>query len=120
MLRILLHIFITAGVLLLIAHYVPGIAIVSFGTALLVALLWGIVGVTVRPLLGLLTLPITILTLGLFSFILNALLFWILSMLVPGFVVSGFIPALEATLILSVVSLALHMLLKKPKHSLDN
>ncbi|MBY0293778.1 phage holin family protein [Patescibacteria group bacterium] len=118
--RILLHIFIIAGALLLIAQYVPGIAIVSFGTALLVALLWGIVGVTVRPILGLLTLPITILTLGLFSFILNALLFWLLSAFVPGFTVSGFIPALEATLILSVVSLVLHILLKKPKRSLEN
>jgi putative membrane protein len=109
-----------AGTLLLITHVVPGIVIASFGTALLVALLWGIIGVTVRPILGLLTLPITILTLGLFSFILNALLFWLLSILVPGFVVSGFIPALEATLILSIVSLALHMLFKKPKYHSEN
>lgn len=120
MLRVLLHIFITAGALLLIARYVPGIVIPGFGTALLVALLWGIVGVTIRPLLGLLTLPITIFTLGLFSFILNALLFWLLSMFVPGFVVNGFIPALQATLILSVLSMVLHMLLKKSKRSLEN
>ncbi len=120
MVRILIHIFAIAGTLLLITHFVPGIVIASFGTALLVALLWGIIGVTVRPILGLLTLPITILTLGLFSFILNALLFWLLSIFVPGFVVSGFIPALEATLILSVVSLVLHMLFKKPKYTAEN
>jgi putative membrane protein len=120
MIRILIHIALTAGALLLIAHFVPGIFITSFATALLVALLWGIVGVTVRPLLGLLTLPITILTLGLFSFILNALLFWLLSIFVPGFTVSGFIPALEATLILSVVSVLLHALFKKPAHHSEN
>lgn len=119
MLRILIHILVTAVALLLIAHYIPGIILINYKIALLVALLWGIIGVTVRPILGLLTLPITILTLGLFSFILNALLFWLLSMLVPGFMVNGFIPALEATLILSVVSMLLHVLFKPARH-LDN
>ncbi len=112
MLRALLYIVVTAGTLLLIAQYIPGIAVTSFGIALLVALLWGIVGITVRPILALFTLPINILTLGLFSFVLNALLFWLLSVFVPGFTVAGFIPALFATLILSFVSLVLHLLLK--------
>ena len=113
MLKILIKIFVTAGTLLLIAHYVPGIAVSSFGIALLAALWWGIMSVTVRPVLGLFTLPITILTLGLFAFILNALLFWLLAAFVPGFSVAGFVPALEGSLILSVVSMVLHVLLKK-------
>lgn len=118
--RILIQILVTAGTLLLIAHVVPGIVVTSFGTALLIALLWGIIGVTIRPLLGLLTLPITILTLGLFSLVLNALLFWLLSIFVSGFVVAGFIPALEATVILSLVSVLLHALIKKPAYHSKN
>lgn len=113
MIRLILKILITAGALLLIARFVPGIAIASFGTAVWIALLWGIMGVTVRPLLTLFTFPITILTLGLFSFILNALLFWLLAEFVQGFSVQGFIPALEASVLLSVVSMALHSAFKK-------
>jgi putative membrane protein len=112
MLKVILKILITAGALLLIARFVPGIAISGYATALWVALLWGIVGVTLRPLLGLLTLPITIMTLGLFSFILNALLLWLLAAFVPNFSVSGFLPALEASVLLSIVSMVLHTAFK--------
>jgi putative membrane protein len=112
MLKILIKILVIAGALLLIARYVPGIAIAGYGTAVWVALLWGIVGVTIRPLLGLLTLPITLMTLGLFSFILNALLFWLLAAFVPNFSVNGFIPALLASVLLSLVSTVLHTALK--------
>lgn len=115
MLRLILKVLITAGALLLIARFVPGIAIASFGTAVWVALLWGIIGVTLRPLLTLFTFPITILTLGLFSFILNALLFWLLAEFVQGFSVAGFIPALEGSVLLSVLSMVLHAALKKPQ-----
>lgn len=111
MLDILIRIFVTAGALLLIAEFVPGIAIASFGVALLVALLWGIISITLKPLLNLLALPINILTLGLFSFFINALLFWLLAAVVPGFGVAGFIPALEGSLILSLVSMVLHAVL---------
>lgn len=115
MLKILLRILITAGVLLLIAHFVPGIAIASFVTALWVALLWGIIGITIKPLLSLFTFPINILTLGLFSFIINALLFWLLAAFVPGFSISGFIPALEGSVILSILSMVLHAAFKSSR-----
>jgi putative membrane protein len=108
MVKLVLRVLATAAALLLIANNIPGLAISSFATALLVALLWGIVSLTIRPVLGILTLPINILTLGLFSFVLNAVLFWMLSFFVPGFVVSGFIPALEGSAILSVVVWVLH------------
>lgn len=108
MIKILLRVLVTAAALLLIARYIPGIAVASFTTALIVALLWGLMGLTIRPLLGLLTLPITLLTFGLFSFILNAILFWILAAFVPGFTVAGFVPALEGSVILMIVAWALH------------
>ncbi len=108
MLKILIRVLVTAAALLLIARYVPGIAVASFYTALIVAVLWGIISLTVKPILTILTLPITIITLGLFSFVLNALLFWILAAFVPGFSVAGFIPALEGSVILMVVAWALH------------
>ena len=108
MIKVLIHILGIAGALLLIAEFVPGIAIASFYTALVVALCWGVISLTVRPILGLLTLPINMLTLGLFSFVLNALLFWLLATLVPGFSVAGFIPALQGSVILLIVSWALH------------
>jgi putative membrane protein len=108
MIKILIRILITAGALLLIANFVPGIMVAGFWTALIVALLWGIIGVTIKPVLSLLTLPINLITLGLFSFVVNALLFWLLAAFVPGFSISGFIPALEGSVILSLVSMVLH------------
>ena len=108
MIKILIRILETAVALLFIANYIPGIAVASFTTAVIVALLWGIMGLTVRPVLGLLTLPINLITLGLFSFVLNAILFWLLAAFVPGFSVAGFVPALEGSVILMVVAWALH------------
>ena len=108
MIKILIRILATAVALLFIANYIPGIAVASFTTAVIVALLWGIMGLTVRPVLGLLTLPINLITLGLFSFVLNAILFWLLAAFVPGFSVAGFVPALEGSVILMVVAWALH------------
>ncbi|HVU79862.1 MAG TPA: phage holin family protein [Candidatus Paceibacterota bacterium] len=108
MMKILLRVLATAAAILLIANFVPGIAVADFTTALLAAVVWGIMGLTIRPLIGLLTLPINILTLGLFSFVLNALMFWLLAAFVPGFTVAGFIPALEGSVLLTIVAWALH------------
>ena len=106
--KALFYVFATTVTLLLISKYVPGILIESIYTALIVAVAWGIVGLTVRPILKILTLPINIITFGLFSFVLNALLFWLLSSFIPGFHVYGFLPALEGSFILSVVAWAVH------------
>ncbi len=110
--KALVYVFTTAVTLLLISQYVPGILVESFYTAVVVALIWGILGLTVRPVLKLLTLPINILTLGLFSFILNALLFWLLATFIKGFHVYGFIPALEGSVILAVVAWAVRAMFK--------
>lgn len=111
MFSIIAKIVLTALTVLAIANFVPGIEVTNFYTALIVAVVWGIITLIVRPVLFLLTLPITLLTFGLFSFILNALLFWLTSSLVAGFTVEGFIPALIGSLLLSLVSWAVNRVL---------
>jgi putative membrane protein len=112
MIRILVNVLVTAITLLLISQYVDGIVVSSFYTAVVVAIVWGILGLTVRPVLKLLTLPINIITFGLFSLVLNALLFWLLATFIKGFEVHGFVPALIGTVILSIVAWAMHAAFK--------
>lgn len=94
---------------------VPGITIASFKTALVIAAIWGLVNVLVRPIILLVLLPINLLTLGLFSFVVNALLFWGVGSLAGffniGFAVSGFTPAFLGSLIISVVVFLVHKIL---------
>lgn len=96
------------------AHFVPGITLEGgFSTAILLAALWGIVGVLVKPILLILTLPVTILTLGLFVFVINAGLFWWLGRILADFHVAGFQAALFGSVLLSVVSSVTHWVLEK-------
>lgn len=108
--KALVHIVATAAALVVMTRVVPGISVDGWYPALIVALVWGLLGVTIRPILGLLTLPINIITFGLFSFVLNALLFWFVASIIQGFDVAGFVPALIASAILAVVSYAVGML----------
>ena len=110
--KALVYVISIAITLLLVSEHVPGIFVESFYTALVVAVIWGILGLTVRPVLKLLTLPINILTLGLFSFVLNALIFWFLATFIAGFHVYGFIPALEGSFILALVGWLVHLAFK--------
>ena len=107
-LKALLRLLVTAAALVAIQYVVPGITVASFYIALIVALIWAVMGLTIRPILNLLALPLNIITLGLFSFIINALLFWLLSTFIAGFHVAGFVPALEGSVLLAIVSWALH------------
>jgi len=111
MFKPIIHVLAIAGTLLLVANYVPGIVVAGFYTALIAAIIWGLMGLTVRPILLILTLPINLITLGLFSFVLNALLFWFLSSFIQGFAVAGFVPALIGSFFLSLVAWALHRVL---------
>jgi putative membrane protein len=95
---------ITAVSLLITAHFIPGFELKGIVAAAIAAVIVGLVNAIVRPILFWLTLPITILTLGLFTFVLNALTIWIASGLTPGFRIDGFIPALIGSLVLSVIS----------------
>ena len=97
--------FINALALLLVAFLYSGVRVDGIFTALIAALLLGLVNAFIRPLLVLLTLPVTVLTLGLFIFIINAFLFWFVAEIVDGFTVTGFMAALIGSLMFSVVTL---------------
>jgi putative membrane protein len=106
----LVNLVISAGLLLIVAHLVTGIEVRDWVSALLAALVLGIMNAVVRPLLILLTLPLTILTLGLFLFVVNALVLQLASYFVPGFRVAGFGPALWGSLLLTLLNLGVSML----------
>ena len=100
-------------VILSLPTIIPGIEITSFGTALLVALLFGILNAVVRPIILLIAFPITLITLGLFSFVVNAGLFWWVGSFVEGFSVGGFVPALLGSLVVTAATYISNMLLNR-------
>jgi putative membrane protein len=110
LLGILLRWIINAGVLYGISFIVPGVYFDGFYPALILVVVLGIINAIIKPVLVLLTLPINILTLGLFTLVINGLLFWLASTFVKGFSVSGFWPAFVAALIFSLVSILLSFL----------
>jgi putative membrane protein len=95
---------VVAGSVSLVGWLFPGVHVENFWTALLAAAVFGLMNVTIGPVLRFLTLPITILTLGIFSVILNTLLFWSVTAVVPGFSIDGFWWAMLAVLGVSAVS----------------
>jgi putative membrane protein len=111
MLNTILRWVVNAVLLLLIPYIVPGIEMKNFGTALVAALVLAFVNALIKPILILLTLPINLLTLGLFILVINALMFWLVSAIVKGFYISGFWPAFFAALVFSIFSLVLNYLL---------
>ena len=111
--RTLLRWLISATTLMLVAYYMPGISVHSFYTALVAALVIGLLNALVRPVLLFFTLPINILTLGLFTFIVNGLMFWFASSIVKGFYVTGFWPAFWGAMIMWLVGWLVNDLLKK-------
>ena len=101
---IIVKILVVALSLLVIEWIVPGISIDGFYTALIAAVILGILNLIIRPILILLTLPINIITLGLFTFVINAFLFMFVASFVDGFSVDGFVTALIGSLFLSIIS----------------
>jgi putative membrane protein len=102
---------VNAAALLLVAYLYPGVSVESFFAALIAALVLGLVNAVIRPILVILTLPATILTLGLFIFVINALLFWFVAEIVHGFKVTGFGAALLGSILYSVITLVSSWLL---------
>ncbi|HCJ52109.1 MAG: hypothetical protein A2898_02715 [Candidatus Kerfeldbacteria bacterium RIFCSPLOWO2_01_FULL_48_11] len=102
--QLILRWLLNALALLLVAYLLPGFEVSSFYTALIVALVLGIVNAIIKPVLILLTLPITILTLGLFTLVINALLIWFVASFIEGFSIDGFTTALLGGVILWVIS----------------
>ncbi len=107
------YILLVALSLLIVEKIIPGIEVSSLYTAIIAALVLGLLNVFVRPLLVILTLPITILTLGLFILVINAMLFIFAASFIDGFRVDGFLPALLGSLALSLMSAIGNTLLLK-------
>jgi putative membrane protein len=105
--RIIIKWLLSAVALLAVAYLYSGVQVASFGSALIAAAVIGLLNMVVRPVLVVLTLPVTIVTLGLFLFVINALLFWAASGLLSGFQVNGFVAALIGSLIYSLLGLVI-------------
>ncbi|TCP69615.1 putative membrane protein [Baia soyae] len=100
-----------AVVIFLIAHYVPGISVSGAGTALVVAIVLGLANIFIRPIISFLSLPIQILTLGLFTLLINVGMLYVTAFLVDGFEIQNFISAVIASLIISVTSWVIGLIL---------
>ncbi len=102
--KIVISLLLSSLAVLISAYVVPGVEVSSFWSALLVAMVMGFLNLFVRPALLLLTLPINILTLGLFTFVISVFIVYLTSLLVPGFFVNRFWPALLFALMLALVN----------------
>ncbi|WP_158899983.1 phage holin family protein [Burkholderia sp. L27(2015)] len=102
--QLLLTWLINALALVIITRLIPSIQISGFGTAMIVAVVLGLINASLRPILILLTLPVTLITLGFFILVVNALMFWLCASLLKGFEVSGFWSAFFGSLLYSCVS----------------
>ena len=102
--RLLLGWLINAAAIFLLPYLLAAVNIKDFGTAMVVALIIGLLNTFIRPVLLLLTLPVNVLTLGLFTLVLNGLMFWVTSRLVDNFTITGFWWAVLAAVIYSVIS----------------
>jgi putative membrane protein len=110
--RLLLKWLIMAASIIIAAYFIPGVRIGSFFSALWVALFLGVVNVLIRPVLILVTLPINILTLGLFTFVINAVLILLASSVIKGFEVAGFWWALLYSIVLSLVNYFINLIVQ--------
>lgn len=104
MVTLLTRLLLTALTLLVIAAYVPGIIVTGLYPALVAAVVLGVLNTLVRPILFILTLPITIITLGVFMVIINGALFWFAASFIDGFAVTNFWYAVLGSLIVSIIS----------------
>ena len=105
--KILARWLLLAAALLLVTALYPAVSVKSFGAAMLAAFVLGLLNTLVRPVLVLLTLPVTVVTLGLFLFVINALMFWAAASMLDGFNVTGFGAALIGSLIYSLCGLVI-------------
>ena len=113
--QIIVNLILSAIAVFVSAYVLPGVKIDGFVTALVVAILLAVVNTFIKPLVLLLTLPINILTLGLFSLIINALMVMLVAAIVPGFHVNGILWALVFSIVLSLVSSVIYMLMPVEK-----
>jgi putative membrane protein len=105
MAKVVLHFAIVVATFLLLARYLPGFYVPDVGTAILAALVLGLVNATIGPLLTFLSLPLILLSLGVFWFVVNAFLLILVAFIVPGFAINGWGPALIGAVVLAAVNL---------------
>ena len=113
MTKVLVRWLLLAGALLLVAHLYPGVIVKSFTSALIAAFVLGLLNTLLRPVLVLLTLPVTVLSLGLFLFIINALMFWMAATVLDGLAVTGFAAALIGSLIYSLCGMVIDVVVER-------
>jgi len=109
---LLISLLLNTLALIITAYIVPGFQVQSFAAALLAAIVLGLINTFIKPILVFLTLPLTVITLGLFIFIVNAIVLRLTTLIVPGFVVEGWLPAILGAIVLSVASTVLSMVVK--------
>lgn len=112
--KFVIRLVVNAAAVFLAANLVPGIAVSGFGKALLAGLILGFVNAIIRPILFILTLPFTIVTLGLFIFVVNAICLALVAWVVPGFTIHGFWAAFFGAIVISLVSWLLHAVIDEP------
>ena len=113
MLKLIAKWLLNASALLFVAYVYAGVEVRTFTTAMLAALVIGLLNVVVRPVLVVLTLPVTALTLGLFLFVINALMFWAAAALLDGFVVRNFLAALIGSLLYTAIGVVIESALER-------
>jgi putative membrane protein len=113
MLKLLAKWLLSATALLFIAYVYSGVQVTSFAAAMGAALVIGLLNTVVRPVLVVLTLPVTVLTLGLFLFVINALMFWAAAALLDGFVVRNFLAALIGSLLYTALGMVIESALER-------
>jgi len=113
MTKVLVRWLLLAGALLLVAHLYPGVVVKSFTSALIAAFVLGLLNTLLRPVLVLLTLPVTVLTLGLFLFVINAVMFWVAASVLDGLAVTGFGAALIGSLIYSLCGMVIDVVMER-------
>jgi putative membrane protein len=111
--KILIHLVVSAAAVYVSARLLPGVWVDGFGNALVVAVVLGLINALVRPILFILTLPINLMTLGLFTFVIMGLCVELTAKLVPGFHVTGFLWAMAFATVLAVVNSFLHAFEKR-------
>jgi putative membrane protein len=111
--KIIVRWLLLAAALLLVAHLYPGVVVSSFGSAMIAALVLGLFNTLLRPLLVVLTLPVTVITLGLFLFVINALMFYFAASVLEGFHVRSFGAALIGSLLYSACGLVIDMAIER-------
>jgi putative membrane protein len=113
MLKLVVKWLLSASALLFVAYIYSGVQVPNFTTAMLAALVIGLLNTVVRPVLVVLTLPVTVLTLGLFLFVINALVFWAAAGVLEGFQVRGFLAALVGSLLYTAIGVVIESALER-------